>query len=124
MCFTNSRILYAQVNFVNVIWAAFKLVHFSKKSGRLSSTGSEILTFGSHCSANFQPILDCFIPQFKLEYDDVENIKTDRVNVVVFNLHKIKRLKFFLWTPGTLRNTKLKMAAGIVYSYQLRYNLL
>ena len=61
-----------------------KLLHFSKKSGRLSSTGSEILTFGSHCSANFKPILDCFIPKFKLEYDDLENIKTDRVNALEF----------------------------------------
>ena len=60
-------------------------MHFSKKSGRLSSTGSEILTFGSHCSANFQPILDCVIPKFKLEYDDLENIKADRVNAVVFD---------------------------------------
>ena len=73
-----------------------KLVHFVKKSGRLSSTGSDILTFGSHCLANFQPILDCFIPKFKLEYDDLENIKIDRVSAVVFNLHQIKRLKFFL----------------------------
>ena len=76
-----------------------KLVHFFKKiSGRLSK-GSEILTFGRHCSANFQPILDCFIPKFKLEYDDLQNIKTDRVNAVVFNLHQIKRLKFFLGHP-------------------------
>ena len=75
-------------------YGCLKLVHFSKQSGRLSSTGSGILTFGSHCSANFQPILDCFIPKFKLEYDDLENIKTDRVNAVVFNLNQIKRLKF------------------------------
>ena len=79
-------------------YGCLKLVHFSKKLGRLSSTGSEILTFGSHCSANFQPILDCFIPKFKLEYDALENITTDRVNAVVFNLHQIKRLKlFFFW---------------------------
>ena len=76
-------------------YGCLKLVHFSKKSGRLSSTGSEILTFGSHCSENFQPIVDCFIPKFKLEYDNLENIKTDPVNTVVFNLHQIKRLKFF-----------------------------
>ena len=76
-------------------YGCLKLVHFSKKSGRLSSTDSEILTFGGHCLANFQPILDCFIPKFKLEYDDLENIKTDRVNAVVFILHQIKRLKFF-----------------------------
>ena len=72
-----------------------KLVHFLKKSGRLSSTGSEILTSGSHCSANFQPILDCFIPKSKLEYDELENIKNGSSNSVVFNLHQIKSLKFF-----------------------------
>ena len=75
--------------------AALKLIHFSKKSGRLSSMGSEILTFGSHCSANFQPSMDCFIPKFRLEYDDLENIKTDRVNTVVFSLHQIEQSKFF-----------------------------
>ena len=80
--------------------AAIKLIHFSKKSGRLSSTCSEFLTFGSHCSANFPPILDCFMAKFKLEYDDLENIKTDRVNAVVFNLHQVKRLNFF-GTPCT-----------------------
>ena len=63
---------------------------FFENSSRLSSTGSKILTFGSHCSANFQPILDCFIPKFKLKYDDLKNIKTDCVNTVVFNLHQIK----------------------------------
>ena len=61
--------------------------------------GSEILALGSQCSANFQLILDCFIPTFKLKYDDLENIKTDRVNTVVFNLHEIKQLKFFLRHP-------------------------
>ena len=80
-------------------YGCLKLVHFSKKSGRLSLTGSEILTFGSHCLANFQPILDCFIPKFELEYDDLENIKADLVNAVVFNLHQIKCLKLFLGHP-------------------------
>ena len=79
--------------------AALNWYIFSKKSGRLSSTGSEILTFGSHCLVNFQPMLDCFIPKFKLEYDDLENIKTGRVNAVVLNLHQIKRLKFFWGHP-------------------------
>ena len=31
-----------------------------------SSVGLKILAFGSHSSAKFQPILDCFIPNFKL----------------------------------------------------------
>ena len=56
--------------------------------------GSEILTFRSHYSANFQPILDCFIPKFKLKYNSSESIKTDRVDTVVFNLHQIKQLIF------------------------------
>ena len=94
MCLTNLRNCYAPVNVVKQ-YGCLKLIHFSKKSGRLSSTGFEILTFGSHCSAKFQPNLDCFIPKIKLEYDDLENIKTDCVNAVVFNLHQIKRLKFF-----------------------------
>ena len=81
-------------------YGCLKLVHFSKKSGRLSSTGSEVLTFGSHYSANFQTILDCFIPKFKLEYDDLGNMKADCVNAVVFDLRQIKRLKFFFGTPG------------------------
>ena len=79
--------------------AALNWCIFRKKSGRLSSTGSEILTFCSHCSANFQPILDCFIPKFKLEYDNLENIKTASVSTVVSNLHQIKRLQFFLGHP-------------------------
>ena len=34
------------------------LKQFSEKSRRLSLMGSEILDFGSHYSAKFQPILD------------------------------------------------------------------
>ena len=72
-------------------------MHFSKKSGRLSSAGAEILAFVSHCSVNFQPILDCFIPNFKLKYENSENIKADRVNTFVFILIKsnIGRCFFF-----------------------------
>ena len=75
-------------------------MHFLKKSGRLSSAGNEIQAFVSHCSGNFQLILDCFIPNFKLKYEDSENIKADHVNTVVFNLHQIKRRAFFFGTPG------------------------
>ena len=55
----------------------------------------KILAFGGHCSANFQPMLDCFIPNFKLTYEDSQNIKADRVSTVLFNLHQIKRRAFF-----------------------------
>ena len=47
-------------------YGCFKLVYFSKKSGRLSSVNPENLDFVSHWSANLQPILDCFIPNLKL----------------------------------------------------------
>ena len=94
-------------------YGCLKLIHFSEKSGRLSSTGSEIGTFSSHCLANFQPILDCFIPKFKLKYDDLENIKTDRVNTVLFNLHQIKQLKFFLGHPVACKKANWKFYAPI-----------
>ena len=66
-------------------------MHFSKKSGCPLSVGLNILAFGSHCSANFQLILDCFIPNLKLKYEDSENIKANCLSTVVFNLHQIKR---------------------------------
>ena len=100
MCLTNSLILYASVNFVKATWLLY-IDTFFGKSGRLSSVGSKILAFGGHCSANFQPILDCFTPTFKLKYYDLENIKTGRGNTVVFKLHKTKQSKFFFGTPGS-----------------------
>ena len=42
-----------------------------------------------------QRTLDCFTPNFKLKYEEVENVKSDRVNTVVFNLRRIKRRAFF-----------------------------
>ena len=77
----------------------YKLVHFSKKSGRLSSAVPEILAFVSNCLANFQLSLSCIIPNFKLKYEDSENIKPALVSTVVFSLHQIKRSTFF-GTPG------------------------
>ena len=74
-------------------------MHFSKKTGRLSLAGPKILTFGSHSMANFQSILDCFIPNFKVKHQDLENIKTDCVYTVAFNLHQIKRPAFFMGHP-------------------------
>ena len=64
-----------------------------------SSAGPKILAFGSHSSANFQSILDCFISKAKLKYEDFENVRTDRVNTVVFNLRIIKRRAFFFGHP-------------------------
>ena len=79
--------------------AALNWCIFRKKSGRLSSAGAEIQAFVSHCSANFQPILDCFILNFQSKYEDSENIKADAANTVVFNLHQIKCRAFLSGHP-------------------------
>ena len=65
--------------------AALNWCIFRKNWVVCSSAGPKSLGFSSHCSANVQPILDCFIPDFKLNYEDSENIKADLVNTVVFN---------------------------------------
>ena len=52
-------------------------MHFWKNLVVCSSAGPKILAFGSHCLANFQPILDCSISNFKIKYKDSENIKAD-----------------------------------------------
>ena len=69
----------------------------------------EFLTFGSHCSANFQPILDCFIPKFKLEYDDLENIKNKSCKCSRFQLTSNQTFKVFFGTPGRLRTAKTSL---------------
>ena len=76
-------------------YGCFKSVHFSKNLVVCSSAGAKILVFGSHCSANFQPTSDCFIPNFKLKYEDSENINADCLSTVVFNLHQIKPRAYF-----------------------------
>ena len=101
-------------------------MHFSKNLVVCSSAGPKILASGSHWLANFQPILDYFMPNFKLKYEDSENIKADRVSAVVFNLHQIKRRAFFFsghsvvsvmirhsdnFCPAPFDNTKIKSCA-------------
>ena len=90
-------------------------MHFSKKSGRRSSVGPVILAFVGHCSANFQPISDCVTQNFKLKYEDSENIKTDHVDTIVFNLHEIKH-RAFLGVGGGGRHPleQYKLSANIV----------
>ena len=77
--------------------ALLKLMHFFKKIGRLSSAGHEISAFGSHCSVIFQPILDYFIPNFKLRCEDSESIKEDR-----FQLTSYQTEELFLDTQYTV----------------------
>ena len=85
-------------------YGCFKLVRFPKITGRLSLEGPKILAFGSHSKAKFQSSLDSFIPNFKLKYEDLQNIKTDRVTTLPFSLHQIKRRAFY-GTPGIIYQT-------------------
>ena len=55
--------------------AALNWCIFRKNRVFCSSAGAKSLSFSGPSSANFQPILDCFIPDFKLKYEDAENIK-------------------------------------------------
>ena len=96
-------------------YGCFKLVHFCKKLGRLSSESPEIQAFVSHCSANFEPILDCFIPNLKSKYEDSENVKAGRVSTVVFNLHQIKRRAFF----GTLGRAVTRLVVLVLFACQM-----
>ena len=74
--------------------AALNRCNFSKNLVACSSASPKILAFGTNCSVNFQPILDCFKLNFKLEYEESENIQADCVSTVVFSLHQIKRRAF------------------------------
>ena len=87
MSYSISRSFYALVKSDKTIWqyGCFKLTNFLKKSDRLFISGFKILAFGGHSLPNFQPIMDCFIPNFRLKYKDSENIKAGRVNPVVLN---------------------------------------
>ena len=79
--------------------------------------GPEIQAFVSHCLANFLPILDCLIPNFKLKYEDSENVKAERLNVVVFNLHQIKRRAFFFGTLGRISWFQFVSSYKLLKSY-------
>ena len=93
MYLTSLRDCYAPVNVVKAVWLP-KIGTFFETIRSSVINGFRNLAFGDHCSANFQPILDCFIPKFKLEYDDLENIKTDRVNTGgLFEREKLFRSK-------------------------------
>ena len=87
-----------------------------------SSAGPKILVFGSHSSTNFQPILDCFIPNFKLKYEDSENMKADRANTVFVNLYQIKGRAFILGYPAyKYRFSNYSRAAMLTANANLAY---
>ena len=83
-------------------------MHFSKNSGRLPSATPEILAYVSDCSANVQPILNSYIPNLKLKYEDSDNIKADQVNTVISNLRRA-----FFGTSGTSFSQPKNSIAGL-----------
>ena len=54
-----------------------------------SSVGPKMLVFCSHSSVNVQLISDCFIRNYKLKYEDSENIEADRADTVGSKLHQL-----------------------------------
>ena len=76
-------------------------MRFSKNLIVCSSAGPKILGFSSYCLTNFQQILDCFIPNFKLKYEDSENIKGGPCKYSYFQLTSNQTLSVFLGTLGT-----------------------
>ena len=78
-----------------IIWCIFQ-----KKNGRLSLLGPKILAFSGHSMANFQSILDCFIPNFKLKHEDLENIKNRLCKYSRFQLTSNQTSGVFYRTPG------------------------
>ena len=88
MSLSMSRNRNAPVNFDKATDGCFKLVHFSRKNLVVHhQRGPEVLAFGSHCSAKFQLIFQCYLPNFKLKYENSEKIITYGVDTVVFNLN-------------------------------------
>ena len=65
------------MSFDQVIWLL--LISAFSKNLVCSSAGPKISAFGSHSSANLRLILDGFIPNFKLKYENLENIIADFV---------------------------------------------
>ena len=66
---------------------------------------TETLVFVSYC---FQLILDCFVPNFKLMYEDSENIKADSV---VLNLNQMSGV---FWDTRYLDCAKIWAARDFV----------
>ena len=78
-------------------YGCFKLALNFEKVGSSVISGSQILSFVNHCSANFSPILDCFIPNFKLKYGDPENMKADCLNTLSFSTYIELNVGHFFW---------------------------
>ena len=109
--------------------AALNWCIFRKNLVFFSSAGPKVFACSSYSSLNFQPISDCFIPNFKLKYGDSESMKAHPVNTVVFDLRQIKRRTFF-GTPGSLSERDLMViflcmygtsnqTSGVFWSYKL-----
>ena len=58
-----------------------------------------------------------------MEYDNLENMKTDCVNTVVSNLHQIKRLKFFLGHRYT-QDYELKFSIQMNFDTDLKFKII
>ena len=74
-------------------------LNFSKKIGSSVINGFQNFNFREPLLGELLTNFGLPYTKIKLKYDDLDNIKTDRVYTVFFNLLQIKQSKFF-GTPG------------------------
>ena len=80
-------------------------MHFPKDLVVCSSVGREILAFGSHWLAKFQPILSCLIPNFKLKYEDSEDIRSRSCKCSRFQFASNQTSGVYVGTPGRYQSS-------------------
>ena len=83
-------------------YGCFKLAHFSKIiESSVHQWVMKILLLLAIARRTFNLLWIALYQTFKLKYENSENIKANRVNTVVFNVHQIKRrFLFFFWGGG------------------------
>ena len=86
----------------------------------MSSEGPEILAFA------FNRLSIVFILNIKFQHEDSENMKTDREDTVVFNLHQIKqRNPFFLGGGGghPVDQATISSLSSVISPNSVKYNI-
>ena len=83
-------------------------MHFSKRSDRLLSSSPEFFAFVSHCPAKFQPIFVCFIPSFKLKYEESQKYKSRSFKYSRFQFTSNQTSGDFLGHPVCVKSKNVK----------------
>ena len=92
MSFSNSENSCTPLNFDRAIWLLL-INAFLGKDWVVCHQTPEILAFDKLLT-DFGLLYTC--TSFNFKYEDSENLKADRADAVIFNLHQIKH-RTFLW---------------------------